>query len=273
MTGGCNAVAERAFEWRSAERAPALGPDQIHLWMAMPEAMRMMFETPRCRLMLSGRERRRAARIADPVKQRLYVAGRAGCRVLLEHYTGVDNAELEFVCGPRGKPELRHSARYDGLKFNYTVSAGHVLYGFARNRNLGVDMEVFPRPVAAGRFAGRILTTREAWSWAGVPADQANHAMLCCWTRKEAYGKLLGVGIRYAMNRVTLFSDLHRDHWHTGTAGSFEGGNPVPDGRLCGIQVGLPVAGTAALMFERGAAQPEFRTLTPSRLFWGRPGG
>ncbi len=258
------------FEWRSADRAPELEPGQIHLWVVMPEAMRMMFEEPRYRRMLSERERYRASRIADPVKQRLYVAGRAGSRVLLECYTGAGHTGLEFVSGPRGKPELRRSACYGGLKFNYTVSADHALYGFARNRNLGVDMEIFPRSVAADRFSRRILTAREIRSWGGIPADQANNAMLCCWTRKEAYGKLLGVGIRYAMNRVTLFNRLERDHWHTGVAGLFEGGSPVPGGRLCGIQVGLPVAGAAALMFDRGAAEPEFRTLTPSRSFWDR---
>ncbi len=268
MTGRRNVVAERAFEWGGANHVPALEPDHIHLWMMTPEAMRMMFEQPRYRLMLSERERRRAARIADPVKQRLYVAGRAGSRVLLERYTGVGNTELEFVSGPRGKPELRHSAGYGDLKFNYTVSADHALYGFARNRNLGVDLEMFPRSVAVGQFARRILTPRETWSWGDVPADQANDAMLCCWTRKEAYGKLLGVGIRYAMNQVTLFSHLDRDHWHTGVAGLFEGGSPVAGGRLCGIQVGLPVAGAAALMFDDAATEPEFRALIPSRSFW-----
>ncbi len=251
---------------------PEIGPDQIHLWVMMPEAMRVMVEQPRYRRMLSERERRRAARIVDPVKQRLYVAGRIGCRVLLERYTGVGQPELEFVSGPRGKPELRHSARYGGLKFNYTVSAGHALYGFARNRNLGVDMEVFPRLVAVERFARRILTAREARSFQAVPADQANHAMLCCWTRKEAYGKLLGVGIRYAMNRVTLFSHLHRDHWHSGVAGLFEGNHPSSprkrESRLCGIQLALPMEGAAALMFDRGEEKPDFRTLIPSRSFW-----
>ena len=270
MTSSRNVVAERAFEWHSADRVPALEPDQVHLWVVMPEAMRMMFEEPRFSLMLSDRERRRASLIADPVKHRLYVAGRAGSRVLLKRYTGVGNAELEFASGPRGKPELCRSARYGDLNFNYTVSAGHAFYGFARNRNLGVDMEVFPRSVAAGRFAKRILTVRETRSWGAVPADQANNAMLCCWTRKEAYGKLLGVGIRYAMNQVTLFSHLNQDHWHTGVGGLFEGGNSILDGRLCGIQVGLPVAGAAALMFERGAQVPEFRALTPSRSFWDR---
>ena len=270
MTGRRNVVAERAFEWHNADRVPALEPGQIHLWVVMPEAMRMMFEEPRYRLMLSDRERLRASLMADPVKQRLYVAGRAGSRVLLERYTGVSDAELEFASGPLGKPELRCSARYGDLKFNYTVSTGHAFYGFARNRNLGVDMEVFPRSVAAGRFARRILTVREIRSWGAVPADQANNAMLCCWTRKEAYGKLLGVGIRYAMNQVTLFSRLNQDHWHTGAGGLFEGENLIPDGRLCGVQVGLPVAGAAALMFDRGAAEPEFMALTPSRSFWDR---
>ena len=268
MTGGRGAVAERTFTWRSVERAPALEPEQIHLWIVRPQAMRMMYEEPRYRRRLSERERHRAARIADPLKKRLYVAGRVACRVLLERYTGVEHSELRFACGERGKPELRDPARYGNLKFNYTVSAGHAFYGFARNRNLGVDMEVFPRAVASERFAGRILTEREARSWAEVPASHANHAMLCCWTRKEAYGKLLGVGIRYAMNQVTLFNDLQCDHWHTGVAGLFAGERSIPGGKLRGIQVGLPMAGAAALMFDGGEASTEFRTLMPSRSFW-----
>ncbi len=270
MVSRRNPVAERSFEWRSADRAPALESDQIDLWVMMPEAMRMMSDEPHYRNMLSDRERCRASLIADRVKRCLYVAGRVGSRVLLERYTGVDNAELKFGSGPRGKPELFNNARYGDLKFNYTVSSGHAFYGFARNRNLGVDMEIFPRAVAAGRFARRILTSQETRSWDDVPADQANNAMLCCWTRKEAYGKLLGVGIRYAMNQVTLFTDLKQDHWHTEVGGLFEGEHSTGSGVCCGIQVGLPVAGAAAVVYESGSTEPEFRALTPSMSFWNR---
>ena len=75
--------------------------------------------------------------------------------------------------------------------------------------------------------------------------------MLACWTRKEAYGKLLGVGIRYNMHQVTLFTDLQCDSWCTGVSGLFDDEEPADAGEVCGVQLQLPVPGAAALMYCR----------------------
>ena len=78
--------------------------------------------------------------------------------------------------------------------------------------------------------------------------------MLACWTRKEAYGKVLGVGIRYAMNRVNLFTGLHQDRWRTKVSGLFanetSGETSGEIRELFGVQLGLPVAGVASLMYS-----------------------
>ena len=71
--------------------------------------------------------------------------------------------------------------------------------------------------------------------------------MLACWTRKEAYGKLLGVGIRYAMNDVDLFVALHTDSWVSRVSGLF-GEVDAELRHVAGVQVGLPVSGAASVM-------------------------
>lgn len=276
MVNHRNVVAERPFQWHSADRVPALELNQIHLWVVTPDMMQMMSDGPHYHNVLSDRERHRAKHIINPGKRCLYTAGRSGLRVLLGQYTESGSAGLEFGYGPRGRPELLDTSGYGDLKFNYAVSAGHAFYGFSRNKNLGVDMEIFPRAVNTHLFARRILTGQENKIWQSLPEQEYNNAMLCCWTRKEAYGKLLGVGIRYAMNQVTLFTDLYRDHWHTKVTGLFNGESSAVR-YACGVQVGLPMAGAAALMYESDSAVtssrseqhgPALNALMPSDLFW-----
>ena len=72
--------------------------------------------------------------------------------------------------------------------------------------------------------------------------------MLACWTRKEAYGKVLGVGIRYTMNQAPLFLELHRDQWTACVAGLF-GNEQHEIQQVSGIQLELPFPAVASLMY------------------------
>ena len=102
--------------------------------------------------------------------------------------------------------------------------------------------------------------------------------MLACWTRKEAYGKTLGVGIRYYLNRVALCTELDSPTWRCAVGGLFDDGN---DGKsnsnsdgdstsnrdsddnvgsnidrvrvLHGVQIAPPFAGVGALMYDGDA--------------------
>ncbi len=248
-------VAERQFEWQNVTLGQdlnlSLGNNQIHIWVVKLRNLTGSGSPSIYASLLTATENSRASRIVSAANRQHYLGGRVGLRILLSAYTGVVNADLEFGYGSREKPRLINSCENGKLAFNYTLSSGYALYGFSRDRELGVDLEVFPRSIDVTGLAKRIFTADERRSWEAIPEEQKNDAMLACWTRKEAYGKALGVGIRYAMNQVRLFVDLHHDQWRTPVSGLFEKTNGRNPSLLQGVQLGLPVPAAASLMYSK----------------------
>ena len=228
-----------------AQTPPILESGAIHLWTV--DLTRYGRELAR-HLIQSDRDR--GSRLLDDNKRQLYLGGRAGMRLLLSVYTGIAFDAIRFGYGPRGKPVLANDESPIRPLFNYTLSRDKVLYALSLDHELGVDMEVLPRPTAAEQLAARKLTDSEQRAWRGIPASLQNNAMLCCWTRKEAYGKALGVGIRYNLGQVSLFNDPAGSCFRTPVHGLFE--DTASDGlpaQLEGRQLELPFAAVAALMY------------------------
>jgi 4'-phosphopantetheinyl transferase len=247
------AVAERRFDWKSVsldrQLNLTLDRNRAHLWLVgLHDVLGPNLASHYAEL-LTDPEISRANRIVYEPHRQLYLGGRIVLRILLSAYTGIENSSLQFGYGNRGKPRLIQASEDARLEFNYTLSRGYALYGFSLDREIGVDIEVFPRDIDVRGFARRILTEDEKKWWQTIPDVQQNESMLACWTRKEAYGKALGVGIRYAMNQVNLFTDLHHDQWCTPVTGLFESINVAEQISLTGIQLGLPVPGAASVMF------------------------
>lgn len=265
MVNRHKAVTECKLEWCVSSppqsiKAESIKDGQIHLWLVDVEKLLGVNAKQE---LLTEAEITRAQRICNDAHRQRYLGGRVGLRLLLSAYTGIANAELAFGYGTRGKPKLLNTVSAGRLEFNYTLSNRFALYAFALNRALGVDLEIFPRTVATGQLAKRILTDHEQTAWCQVEKKQQNDVMLACWTRKEAYGKVLGVGIRYAMNQVNLFTDLQQAQWRTKISGLFSNETSGQVRALFGIQLGLPVAGVASLMYSQDGfddvVEPELR--------------
>ena len=234
---------------RWARRIPrdAPPPGAIHLWAVDLAPL----QSAARRALLAPPELARAARYRDRAQRAMYLGGRVGLRLLLGACTGIANADLRFGYGERGKPWLCNPVAGGELCFNYTLSGNQALYAFARNRQVGVDMETWPRKINAARLARRKLTAAERRAWSALPAQWRDYGMLACWTRKEAYGKALGVGIRYTINRAPLFVDIHSPAWRCPVSGLFEAAPGAPDGRvLHGLQLALPFPAVAALVYD-----------------------
>ena len=248
-----------SLDWRPAVPRPrAAGPLQgdIHLWAVDLASLGGTLSA--C---LTPADISRGERIVDAGKRRLYLGGRAGARYLLSAYTGIPANDIRFGYGARGKPELLDGAG-GRLRFNYSLSGNRVLYALADDRELGVDIEVLPRRTSADCLAARKLTAAERTAWNAMPKRLRNDAMLCCWTRKEAYGKALGVGIRYNLGQVALF-DMPGSCWFdTPRAGLFSGtdtsGMPAS---FAGVQVKMPFPAVAALVYPGdGRDRPPIRS-------------
>lgn len=230
-------IAAVDLEWRALPEAPSLEEGVVHLVSARVPASG--HDPQRDWALLSAPEADRARRFRFDERRNQWVAARALLKRLLARYADCEPGAVRLGFGEIGKPYLR--APDAGIRFNYTDSGGRVIFAFSRGIELGVDLEVLPRPTNHEGLAARKLTALERAVFESLPAGDRELAILASWTRKEAYGKALGVGIRYPMNEVTLCKDYGEPrHLVTGRSGATH----------CLVQLRPPFAAIACVAAE-----------------------
>jgi 4'-phosphopantetheinyl transferase len=177
--------------WLPPPTKLSLTEDEIHVWRASLDLEKEVLD--RCASVLSQDEKLRASRFLYPRDRDHFVAARGILRELLGKYAAISPAQLEFQYGDRGKPALRAETP---VHFNLSHSRGLAVYAFARNRELGIDLEPI-RPEFAGEgVAERHFSPQELEEWRRLTPRLRADAFFLCWTRKEAYVKAKGEGLQ-----------------------------------------------------------------------------
>jgi 4'-phosphopantetheinyl transferase len=144
--------------------------------------------------------------VTDPPR-RLRSAARAGLHLLLASYLQIDPLEVEIQHGTHGRPEL---APVHDLCFNLSHTAGMAVYGFARGRTIGVDVEALDRRAPSAGVIERALSHREAARVMRAEGDERTETFLRYWTVKEAYAKALGLGLGLDLKEVRVHGSSDR---------------------------------------------------------------
>ena len=147
--------------------------------------------------LLSPEERARAARLRFARDRGRFVAGRGMVRRALASILDCPPAELRIDERPAGKPFLPD---HPELCFNASGSGGIGLLAIARGVELGVDLELGDPGFDGLELARHFFTGREVAALESLGPEQRPGAFLRCWTRKEAYVKALGVGLRAGLD-------------------------------------------------------------------------
>jgi 4'-phosphopantetheinyl transferase len=192
-------------EWPDLPVAPQLCTGDVHLIAAtMPENFSAVEHDWS---FLSEAEARRARRFKFDRHRNRWFFGRQLLKQLLARYLACDIDSIQLGFGEIGKPFVAKPAA-SGLCFNYTDSSGHLIFAMARDVEVGVDLEFLPRKTAYAALSARKFSDIEQAALAALPEAERENAFLAGWTRKESYGKALGVGIRFPMAEVTLCDDF-----------------------------------------------------------------
>ncbi|HXK09640.1 MAG TPA: 4'-phosphopantetheinyl transferase superfamily protein [Vicinamibacteria bacterium] len=185
--------------WEPVSEVRDLAPDEVHVWCADLDVLsEATFD-----LALSPDERARGERFRFARDRRRFSISRGLLRHLLGRYAHVPPAALRFGYGHRGKPFLPGD---DGLRFNVSHSGGLALLAFARDRELGVDVERERSVPEACDIARRYFSRREETALVSLPEGERTKAFFRCWTRKEAVVKAQGDGLAQPLDAfdVTL---------------------------------------------------------------------
>ena len=175
-------------EWSAAPASPAIANDEVHVWKVDLSA-----PVPDV-LVLSHEEHERAARFHFERDRQHFKAARLALRIILGRYLNLPPESLGFAQTEYGKPFLTNRGAA-GVLFNLSHSGEVALIAVAREREIGVDVELMRADFATNDVAEHFFSVAEIYTLSGLEPHLRTQAFFNCWTRKEAYVKARGEGL------------------------------------------------------------------------------
>lgn len=162
-----------------------LAAKEFHIWRVS-----LVSETQACRPeILSLAEKERAAGMSHIESRERFLSSHRALRRILSRYTGCEPARIEFKTSIHGKPEV------EGVKFSLSHSGELALVAVSLDE-VGVDVERVRSMRRLDAFIQRFFDADEVSQV--MQAEHKLHRFFEIWTRKEAYLKALGIGLRGA---------------------------------------------------------------------------
>lgn len=166
---------------------------QVYLWSMPSTANPTWFA--RNDIALSGVEAARANAYRFDKDRQQFVAARRFLRYVLGQHLQLEPHTVQIREAPGSKPTVETSTGCSGIYFSLSRSAGDVLIGVTSHREIGIDVEtVRPLPDVDG-LAPHVFSSAELGRWNKTPANERLSLFFQAWTRKEALGKAMGIGI------------------------------------------------------------------------------
>jgi 4'-phosphopantetheinyl transferase len=169
--------------WSAPPAGLRLRDGEIHVWRAELNCA----ETG---ALLDERERARAARLRFERDRLRFIAAHSALRRVLALYLCRPPETLRFAHTELGKPWIEGPFR-----FSMSHSGDVALYAIALGE-VGVDLEQVREGMDVRGIAERFLPAEEVAELRGLEPDAERRAFFRLWTRREAYLKARGIGIR-----------------------------------------------------------------------------
>jgi 4'-phosphopantetheinyl transferase len=125
-------------------------------------------------------------------------------RALLGRYLKLEPAKVQFVYNAWGKPTLAPGSGQAALQFNVSHSGELALYAFARQAEVGIDIEFIRTDLDYEEIAERFFSSHERATLRSLPAQVKGESFFRCWTRKEAYIKAKGQGLSIPLDQFSV---------------------------------------------------------------------
>jgi 4'-phosphopantetheinyl transferase len=189
-------------DWIMLTTHPSLGKEEIHLWKVELNPIEAI--SAQLRAFLSKEEQDRADAFYFEYLCRRYIAAHAALRILISRYLHTDLSSIQILTSKNGKPYLDPVAYPDRLSFNLTHSADLAVIAFARELEIGIDVETI-RPIDDLQSLARVsFSPGENATLNSLPPDQKLAAFFNCWTRKEALLKATGEGLALPLDEFEV---------------------------------------------------------------------
>jgi 4'-phosphopantetheinyl transferase len=188
--------------WLPAAAGIQLGSNEVHIWRASLDVNPALRD--RLSAVLSTAEQERAARFAFARDRNRFAVARAILRQLLGEYLGEPPQDVALEMLPHGKLILAATARIPSLRFNLSHSHEFALFAFCLDHEVGIDIEKISPKVALEGIESRYFSPKERVELETLPQDLRPQGFFLCWTRKEAYVKARGEGLKVPLEGFSV---------------------------------------------------------------------
>jgi 4'-phosphopantetheinyl transferase len=184
-------TSERLDRMGGRPRRPEYG--EVHVWLASlrlsADALKELDGS------LSPDERARADRFRNAQDREHFIAAHGIAREILASYAVMEPCDLQFETDRAGKPALDRASGGESLAFSMSHSGTAALYGVARERNVGVDIELIDPNLVDESVLKRLLSPPERAALDALHPTARADTLFRFWTLKEAYLKARGDGL------------------------------------------------------------------------------
>ncbi len=189
-------------EWQQPPQNFALSHHEVHVWAApLDQPASAISELLRT---LSPEESERARRFHALRDRARYIVAHGALRDILSRYMNLAPSDVRLCAAPSGKPALATAAPGQPLDFNLSHSYDLALVAIGSGRRLGVDVERIRAEASGEAIAERFFAPAEAAMLRMLPPEARLAAFFAGWTRKEAYSKAGGEGLRKPLDQFAV---------------------------------------------------------------------
>ena len=152
-------------------------------------------------LLLDETEQARAARYLFAPDQERFAIAHGLARRVLGFISQQPPGALRLAVTAHGKPYLPDLPH---LRFNLSHSRNQALLAVVLNQEVGVDIEGMRADIDRLSIGRRFFSQMEWQALSALPAQEQIRAFYTCWTRKEAYIKGRGLGMKIPINQFSV---------------------------------------------------------------------
>jgi 4'-phosphopantetheinyl transferase len=191
-----------AILWSARSGDMALPEGEIHIWRVNLDLKPAALD--RLKAGLAPDEASRAARFHFARDRDRFIASRGALRQVLGAYMSISPGAIEFCYGIHGKPGLRVGDSQPPIRFNIAHAEALAVFGFARGRDIGIDVEPIATAVPGEEIAARYFSAQELAELRALQPGQRAEGFSLGWTRKEAYAKARGLGLQITLDSFSV---------------------------------------------------------------------
>lgn len=190
------------IDWSFPRTTPTLERNEVHVWRASLPGDSS--DLRRFESVLADDETERAGRFIYERDRDRFIAAHGILRELLGRYISCAPQIIKFEYGPHGKPAVAGIGSQPAISFNLSHSHMLGLIVVAREREVGIDVELLRPDFGGEKIGNRYFSAKEMDELSSLPGELRTEGFFLCWTRKEAYVKARGDGLHLPLHSFSV---------------------------------------------------------------------